>query len=169
MASYNACGPPVNYYVPVVPGCQGPTGLKGSTGPTGPEGPTGPADKTFIIDHPTDTDRYLVHACIEGPESAVYYRGQSEIKDGEDSNQISLPHYVSKLASDFTVQITPIFTGRRRPQINYEVTEVSDGVFTVYGEPGKFFWHVYGKRADIVVEPYKKDVIIKGQKPYTWM
>ena len=43
-------------------GDTGPTGGIGDTGPTGEIGPTG--DKTFIIDHPTDPTRYLVHACI---------------------------------------------------------------------------------------------------------
>jgi hypothetical protein len=32
--------------------------------------------KTFIIDHPIKKDKYLVHACVEGPETGVYYRGK---------------------------------------------------------------------------------------------
>ena len=35
--------------------------------------------KTFIIDHPIDKNKYLVHGCLEGPEFGVYYRGKSEI------------------------------------------------------------------------------------------
>jgi len=164
MAScYNNYCPPVNYYVPIVPGCQGPTGLKGSTGPTGPAG-----EKTFIIEHPTDTERYLIHACVEGPEAGVYYRGTSEILENTNSIIISLPSYANKIAQDFTIQITPIFTGKKREKITYEVTEVKDGNFMVYGEPGKFYWHVYGKRATIEVEPYKKDISVQGSGPYTW-
>ena len=28
--------------------------------------------KTFIIEHPQDTEKYLIHACLEGPEVGVY-------------------------------------------------------------------------------------------------
>lgn len=37
------CPPPMSCYIPVVPGCQGPTGLVGPTGPQGVTGVTGPA------------------------------------------------------------------------------------------------------------------------------
>ena len=29
----------------------------------------GSANKTFVIDHPDDSDKYLVHVCLEGPEA----------------------------------------------------------------------------------------------------
>ena len=47
-------------------------------------------------------DKWLVHGCLEGPESGVYYRG----KDIAPTT-VKLPEYVSKIASDFTVQVTP--------------------------------------------------------------
>jgi len=65
------------------------------------------SSKTFIIDHPIDNDKYLVHACLEGPEGGVYYRGTSEITNNKYV-EIELPHYVSCLANDFTIIITPI-------------------------------------------------------------
>jgi len=130
---------------------------------------TSATNKTFVIDHPDKPDRYLVHACVEGPEAAVYYRGKSEIERDSDSVTIILPNYVAKLAQEFTIQITPIFSGTRRKQLTYEVTEVQSGAFTVYGEPGKFFWHVYGKRADIEVEPLRSEVQVKGTGPYRWL
>jgi hypothetical protein len=37
--------------------------------------------KTFVIDHPVDPERYLVHACLEGPEAGIYYRGKSFVND----------------------------------------------------------------------------------------
>ena len=30
-----------------------------------------------------DKDKYLVHACLEGPEAGVYYRGKDIIQDNE--------------------------------------------------------------------------------------
>jgi hypothetical protein len=61
--------------------------------------------KTFVIDHPIDKNKYLVHACLEGPEAGVYYRGKSEIVNN-DFVEIILPDYVDLLATEFTIQIT---------------------------------------------------------------
>jgi hypothetical protein len=66
--------------------------------------------KTFVINHPLDSDKYLVHACLEGPEAGVYYRGESQIFDNS-STTIILPHYVSSIATEMTVYVTPIFDG----------------------------------------------------------
>jgi hypothetical protein len=69
-------------------GAPGPRGVAGFTGYTGPQGPTGRSclgatgpqgPKTFIIEHPIDTSKYLIHACLEGPEAGVYYRGKATI------------------------------------------------------------------------------------------
>ena len=125
--------------------------------------------KTFVIDHPLDTNRYLVHACLEGPEAGVYYRGKSEIVPSQHSTIISLPNYIDGLAHDFTVHTTPIYNPDNDTNINLKVTEVEDGRFAVYGQPGKFYWHVYGKRLDIDVEPLKENVTLKGSGPYTWL
>jgi hypothetical protein len=125
-------------------------------------------NKTFIIDHPTNTNRYLVHACLEGPETGVYYRGQAEIQEGQNSATVILADYVKYLATNFTIQITPIYTGVKRTE-NYEVSKVVDGVFNVYGPPGEFFWHVYGMRGAIEVEPLKSSVEVKGSGPYKWI
>jgi hypothetical protein len=129
---------------------------------------TSAASKTFIIDHPTDADKYLVHGCLEGPEVGVYYRGKAEIVYGASTVKIKLPAYVDSLASEFTVQVTSIFNGLpiKTP---YQVSEVKNGEFTIHGEPGKMFWHVYGKRGDITVEPLKDSVSVKGSGPYKWI
>jgi hypothetical protein len=121
--------------------------------------------KTFVIDHPTDSDKYLVHSCLEGPEAGVYYRGSGEITNNH-SITISLPFYVNKIATNFTIQINGIYSGKIK---TYNSSKVNDGKFTVYGENGEFFWTVYGQRMKIDVEPLKKDVIIKGQGPYRWL
>lgn len=118
--------------------------------------------KTFVIDHPLDENKHLVHACLEGPESGVYYRGKAEIKT--DSIVIDLPSYADKLATDFTIQLTPI--GK---YLKLYTTEVENGKFTVYGKPGKFYWYVTGKRSTIEVEPLKSKNTLKSVGPYTWL
>jgi hypothetical protein len=174
-------------------GCAGPTGPSG--GPTGPTGPpvsftgappglynllmvdtgsgiiynssvTGSSDtKTFVIEHPTNDNKYLVHACLEGPEAGVYYRGKGEITNNEYV-EIKLPHYAEKLAHDFTVQITPIY-GNKIVTLNS--SEIENNAFKVYGENSKFHWTVYGNRHDINVEPDKDTVNVKGDGPYLYI
>ena len=124
--------------------------------------------KTFVINHPTDNDKYLVHACLEGPEAGVYYRGKNEIKGVVPYTNINLPSYAKHIASDFTVQITPIYDGTNKPG-SFSSTEVNNGKFTVFGTPGKFFWHVTGKRNSIVVEPDKDKVKVHGDGPYKYI
>ena len=122
--------------------------------------------KTFIIDHPlTPNEKYLIHACLEGPEAGVYYRGTCEITNGKFVT-VSLPDYVDALATNFTVQISPVYDGISKDQ--YYTTEVKNNTFTVYGENGKVFWHVYGMRSSINVEPRKSDINVKGTGPYKW-
>jgi len=121
--------------------------------------------KTFVIEHPLDKEKYLVHGCLEGPEGGVYYRGKAEITN-DNSVVVKLPEYVSNLAKDLSVQITPIYNGKIKV---YNVSNVEDNCFTVYGENGEFFWIAYGNRTSIEVEPYKKDINVKGYGPYRWI
>jgi hypothetical protein len=122
--------------------------------------------KTFVINHPIDNSKYLVHACLEGPESGVYYRGKSEIKINEDYTEIELPEYVEFICKELTAYVTPIYNGYER---FLSVSEVESGVFRVYGKPGKFNWYVMGTRETIEVEPEKHLCQIKGVGPYTWI
>jgi len=121
--------------------------------------------KTFIINHPINKDKYLVHACLEGPEVGVYYRGEGKITNNHYTT-VFLPDYVDNLATDFTVQITPIYNGKLKM---YSATEVIQNSFNVYGENGNFFWVIHGSRGNINIEPNKKDVIVKGKEPYLWI
>ena len=123
--------------------------------------------KSFIIDHPKEKEKYLVHGCLEGPEAGVYYRGKGEIKD--KSVDIHLPYYVRDFAHELSIQITPIYDGIILNKEALCVSEVVDNQFTVYGPKGKFYWIVYGRRSEIEVEPMKKDVIVKGDGPYKYL
>ena len=127
---------------------------------------TSVANKTFVIDHPINPDKYLVHACLEGPEAGVYYRGKGEIINNNYTT-ITLPSYVSNLAIDFTIQITPIYNNKMIQ--TYNVSEVIDNEFKVFGENGKFFWIVYGLRSTFEVEPNKNQVSVQGSGPYLWI
>jgi hypothetical protein len=122
--------------------------------------------KTFVIDHPVEQDKYLVHACMEGPEAGVYYRGTSEIKNGTKV-VVKLPDYVNKLANDFTVNVTSI----DKPVLLC-ASEVIDNTFTVMSDSittCKFNWFVFGSRGVVEVEPKKNNVVVHGQGPYKWI
>jgi hypothetical protein len=119
-----------------------------------------------VISHPDDKSKYLVHGCLEGPEAGIYYRGKGEITNG-NSTIIQLPAYVKNLGYDFTVQITPIYNGKSLQIFN--VSEVEDNMFTVYGDNGKFYWIVHASRMNIKVEPSRSEVEIKGVGPYIWI
>jgi len=147
--------------------------------------------KTFVIDHPTDPARYLVHACLEGPEAGVYYRGAGisaraagsdafngvsdniletrldafdEVSDNILETRCELPDYVRALATDFTILVQAVGGAPR----TYSVSPIVDGAFTVYGPPGKFEWRVIGKRADVNVEPLRDEIVVNGDGPYTY-
>jgi len=122
--------------------------------------------KTFIINHPVHKDKYLIHACLEGPEAGVYYRGKGKIKENKKETIISLPEYVDTFVSDFTVHLSSI--GQIACQ-NLSASSVKDGKFTVYGEEeSEFYWMVYGKRESIKIEPNKENIFVYGEGPYKW-
>jgi hypothetical protein len=124
------------------------------------------AVKTFVIDHPIKQNKYLVHACLEGPETGVYYRGKGTITNNV-SVDIFLSDYVESFAYEFTIQLTPIYKGKNKNYV-LSCSEVEGNKFTVYGENGDFYWIVQGKRGDIAVEPNKDSVILRGDGPYKW-
>jgi hypothetical protein len=104
-------------------------------------------NKTFRIPHPAKPKHELVHACLEGPENAVYYRGQAQLKEGRAT--VRLPEYFEALTRQEgrTVQLTA--RGREPFLLSYE--DVVDGAFRVYGTraDGEFSWEVKGVRADV--------------------
>jgi hypothetical protein len=145
--------------------------LSNVQGIQGPVGPTGA--KTFVIDHPTKQDHYLVHACVEGPEAGVYYRGQATIR--ERSVTVSLPDYVDRLATNFTVHLTPIAKDESEQEdkwIHVKTTDVFQNQFTIYASaPCEVHWMVFGTRRDVplAVEVKKEQMTVRGDGPYTWI
>jgi hypothetical protein len=149
---------------PQGPCCRGPQGFQGSQGDTGVQGPQG--DKTFIIDHPTDDNKYLVHACLEGPENGVYYRGKGKIEN-DIYTTIQLPKYVVSLATNFTIHLSKKYNYECNNNLSFSDID-ENGEFIVYGTNCEFHWIVYGERKTLIVEPDKDTIIIEGNGPYKW-
>lgn len=113
------------------------------------------AKKNFVIPHPQDPEkRQLVHSCLEGPESAVYYRGEAQLCDGVAV--VELPGYFEALTrpEGRTVQLTPIWEGPGRPISMLAAAPVAEGRFTAHAvdrqNPSqRFYWEVKGVRADV--------------------
>jgi hypothetical protein len=106
--------------------------------------------KNFQIDHPLEPDKkLLVHSALEGPEVAVYYRGEAQLANGEV--EITLPSYFEALTrkEQRTVQLTPI----KGWSPLYVSNDIQDGRFTVRSAGGtaaqRFYWEVKAVRADV--------------------
>jgi hypothetical protein len=109
--------------------------------------------KKFAIDHPTRPGRTLTHAAIEGPEAAVYYRGEGQLVGGRAV--VALPEYFEALtrADGRTVMLTNV-DGFDRLAIERQAgRQVADGRFVVIAENPKstqaFNWEVKAVRADV--------------------
>ena len=108
--------------------------------------------KLFDIEHPSKDNYRLRHACLEGSEHAVYYRGRLK-----ESNVINLPDYWKDLIHEdsITVQLQPI--GKTQ---NLVIQEFNNE-FIVIAEDSTntdlitdlstidCFYHVYGERKDV--------------------
>ena len=110
--------------------------------------------KNFLANHPLDpTHKYLSHATLEGPENAVFYRGEGRLEKG--SAVIRLPDYFEALTrkEGRTVLLTPIFEGEEALSM-LASSVVSGGAFSVKSIDAKnlsqrFYWEVKAVRADV--------------------
>jgi hypothetical protein len=139
-------------------------GLRGVTGATGPQG-----SKTFVIDHPIKEDHYLIHACMEGPEAGVYYRGKAIVLNRFVT--VTLPDYVDYLASDFTVHVTHEMD-ETEELIQVSATQVSNNQFRIYASaPCTANWLVVGNRKNTAfpIEPPKNNITVNGEGPYRYI
>ena len=97
----------------------------------------------------------------------MYYRGIGEITNNEYI-AIELPSYVESLAYNFTINITPIYNGELNI-LPLQSSIIENNKFSVYGANTRFYWIVYGTRCNIIVEPTKNSVDVKGSGPYKWI
>jgi hypothetical protein len=112
--------------------------------------------KQFRIPHPTDKGKDLVHACIEGPEAAVFYRGEGQTNRA-GSATVKLPKYFEALTheSGRTVQLTACFDEDDDDDNGLfgqlAASRVIDGKFSVRStRPSqRFYWEVKAVRDDV--------------------
>lgn len=110
--------------------------------------------KPFAIPHPKNKNgQWLIHCAIEGPEAAVYYRGESCLSKGVAT--ITLPDYFESLTSpeQRTVQLTPLYEGDE-PISTLACSAVRSGCFNVRmitpdNPSQRFYWEVKAVRADL--------------------
>lgn len=129
--------------------------------------------KSFTIPHPLDEERWLRHACIEGPESEVFYDGVSQLHNG--IAWIELPTYFEHLTlkEGRKIQITVEDDGSD-DFFAPRYSEIENGRFRVRGPKtshAKFSWSVTAIRGDVdrlLSEPKKSEVEIVGFGPYTY-
>ena len=100
--------------------------------------------KAFDIEHPSKDGYRLRHICIEGPESAVYYRGRLR-----SQKKIVLPKYWKGLVNidTITVQLQPI--GVHQDIIVKRWDDESVYLQAQGALPINCFYHVYAERKDI--------------------
>ncbi len=105
---------------------------------------TPPGCKLFDITHPNKEGYRLAHACIEGPEVGVYFRGKVRNK-----SVIQLPKYWKGLVdyTTITVNLTPI--GAHQNVIVKRVDEDKIYLQAQGGMPINCYFHVFGTREDV--------------------
>ena len=100
--------------------------------------------KLFDIPHPNKEGHRLAHACLEGPEHSVYFRGKVR-----NRTTIQLPKYWEGLVdyTTITVNLTPI--GAHQNVIVKRVDESKIHLQAQGGMPINCYFHVYGTRQDV--------------------
>ncbi|SDL72925.1 hypothetical protein SAMN05421874_12816 [Nonomuraea maritima] len=125
--------------------------------------------KSFIIPHPDDPDRWLIHACTESPHNGVEYWGTAQLDERGEAH-VELPAYFEGLTEveERAVFITAMGTGRSSASATYPL----DGQFSIYGVPGeRVAWQVKAVRSDVPpvkVEPRRDEVNVAGFGPYRY-
>ncbi len=106
--------------------------------------------KLFDMPHPSTAGMRLAHACIEGPEVSVFYRGRCR-----NSKEIVLPSYWKDLVhtNSISVQLQPV--GAHQDIIVKRWDEEKVYLQSKGGMPIDCFYHIYAERKDcgpLVVE-----------------
>ena len=108
--------------------------------------------KNFRIPHPLNKKKYLTHSCVEGPECAVFYRGEGRTNKAGRAT-VTLPDYFEALTheSGRTVQLTTIFEEEDDDFGQLAASRVEDGRFRVRSSVTlqRFYWEVKAVRADV--------------------
>ena len=112
--------------------------------------------KAFDIDHPSKKGYRLRHICVEGPESAVFFRGRVK-----NDKVILLPEYWKDLVdiNTITVQLQPIGAHQDIIVKRWDAEKVE--LQSKPGIPINCFYHIFAERKDIenLIVEYKGDSV----------
>jgi len=132
--------------------------------------------KTFIIDHPTDSDRYLVHAAIEGPQNRVYYRGKTTLQHGQAF--VALPDYFEGLTQEeHRAVFLQNMSGFDKVTVKtQDGKRIKNGVLHIVSQDKHsqsiVSWEVSAVRKDVpdlIVAPRVDEVEVLGFGPYRYV
>ena len=100
--------------------------------------------KLFDMDHPSTPGMRLAHACIEGPEVSVFYRGRCR-----NSKEIVFPSYWKDLVhiNSISVQLQPV--GAHQDIIVKRWDDTKVYLQSKGGMPIDCFYHIYAERKDV--------------------
>ena len=112
--------------------------------------------KAFDVVHPSKKGYRLRHICIEGPESAVFFRGRVK-----NDKVIFLPDYWKDLVdiNTITVQLQPIGAHQDIIVKRWDVEKVE--LQSKPGIPINCFYHIFAERKDVenLIVEYKGDSV----------
>ena len=112
--------------------------------------------KAFDIIHPSKKGYRLRHICIEGPESAVFFRGRVK-----NDKIILLPEYWKDLVdiNSITVQLQPIGAHQDIIVKRWDAEKIE--LQSKPGIPINCFYHIFAERKDIenLIVEYKGDSV----------
>jgi len=132
--------------------------------------------KTFIIDHPIDSDRYLVHAAIEGPQNRVFYRGKTTLQNGESF--VTLPDYFEGLTQEnHRAVFLQNMSGFDKITVKTQRGQrIKNGVLHIVSQDKRsqaiVSWEVSAVRKDVpdlIVAPRTDEVDVLGFGPYRYV
>lgn len=138
--------------------------------------------KSFVIPHPVDEEKYLVHAAHEGDDMRVVYEGTDSARGGKT---LQLPDYFEALVepgSDVVFVQALADVDRPLCECSVKSTRVKGGRFAVFVIPDdgckgdrehevEFSWRVTAIRAGTAfeTEPLVRDTVVRGDGPYTYI
>ena len=113
--------------------------------------------KLFDIKHPTKDGYRLAHACLEGPENAVYVRGRLK-----NDKIILLPEYWRNLVDidTISVQLQPIGAHQDIIVKRWDTEKIE--LQSKPGIPINCFYHIFAERKDVkqLITEYEGDEVI---------
>jgi len=134
--------------------------------------------KNFVIEHPDDKDRWLVHGCTESPVPGLEYSG-TIVLEKDYWAEVELPDYFESLAAEEGRQ-TSVFVqlpddGSIYPYIPRAIaSRPKNGKFRISTDAfaGTIIsWRVFAHRKDVSfpVEPLRTEFARRGSGPYTYV